>query len=76
LSGSKLEPDTNIAQILYKRLTVKGSTLRSRTVEYQSELLRRFEKDALGMIREGKMKVEVHEVSAEFVVGANGRVAK
>ncbi|GFZ46841.1 hypothetical protein JCM24511_04061 [Saitozyma sp. JCM 24511] len=62
LSGPKLEPDTNIAQILYKRLTLKGSTLRSRTAEYQSDLLGRFEQHALGLIREGKMKVEVHEV--------------
>lgn len=63
MSGPKLEPDTNIMQILFKRLTLKGSTLRSRTVEYQRDLLKSFEKDALGSIREGKMKVEVHEVS-------------
>lgn len=62
MSGAKLEADTNLGLLLYKRLTIKGSTLRSRTVEYQAELLRKFEKDALGMIREGKMKVEVHEV--------------
>jgi NADPH:quinone reductase-like Zn-dependent oxidoreductase len=66
LSGPKLEPDTNIAQILYKRLTLKGSTLRSRTAEYQSDLLGRFEQHALGLIREGTMKVEVHEVSLDF----------
>lgn len=62
MSGPKLEPDTNIMQILFKRLTLKGTTLRSRTVEYQADLLGRFEKYALGLIREGKMKVEVHEV--------------
>lgn len=62
MSGPKLEPDTNIMQILFKRLTLKGTTLRSRTVEYQADLLGRFEKHALGLIREGKMRVEVHEV--------------
>lgn len=48
--------------ILFKRLTLKGTTLRSRTVEYQSDLLGRFEQYALGLIKEGKMKIEVHEV--------------
>jgi len=62
MSGPKLEPDTNIMSLLYKRLTLKGSTLRSRTVEYQAELLQSFERDALGLIKDGKMKVEVHEV--------------
>jgi NADPH:quinone reductase-like Zn-dependent oxidoreductase len=62
MSGPVLPPDTNIMQLLYKRLTLKGSTLRSRSAEYQRDLLRRFEKDALPLIREGKMKVEVHEV--------------
>ena len=62
MSGPKLEPDTNIMQILFKRLTLKGSTLRSRTVEYQADLLERFEKHALGLIKEGKMTVEIHEV--------------
>lgn len=65
LSGPNLEPDTNIGQILYKRLKLKGSTLRSQTVEYQSELLSRFERDALGLIKLGKMKVEVHDVSGK-----------
>ena len=63
MSGPVLSPDTNIMQLLFKRLTLKGSTLRSRTVDYQGALLRGFEKDALPLIREGKMRVEVHEVN-------------
>jgi D-arabinose 1-dehydrogenase-like Zn-dependent alcohol dehydrogenase len=47
-------------------IVFKGSTLRSRTAEYQSDLLGRFEQHALGLIREGTMKVEVHEVSLDF----------
>lgn len=62
MSGPKLEPDTNLLPVLFKRLTLKGSTLRSRTVEYQAELLSSFERDALPMIKDGKMRVEVHEV--------------
>ena len=65
LSGPNLAEGANIAPLLYKRLTIKGSSLRSRTIDYQENLLRRFEKDALQQIREGKMKVEVHEVGQE-----------
>ena len=72
LSGPVLGPDTSIAQLLFKRLTIKGSTLRSRTVEYQKDLLRRFEKHALPLIREGKMRVEVHEVGEELWRSLNG----
>ena len=60
MSGPKV--DANIMQILFKRLTLKGTTLRSRTVEYQADLLERFEKHALPLITAGKMKIEVHEV--------------
>jgi len=62
MSGPVLPPDTNLIQLLFKRLTLKGSTLRSRTAEYQRDLLRRFEENALPLIKKGKMRVEVHEV--------------
>lgn len=73
MSGPKLAPDTNIMQILFKRLTLKGTTLRSRDVEYQADLLERFEKHALPKIREGKLKVEVHEVYDWEKVGEGHR---
>ncbi|KAL7421992.1 hypothetical protein Q5752_003764 [Cryptotrichosporon argae] len=63
LSGSKLDgTGADIGPLLYKRLTIKGSTLRSRSEEYQTELLGKFRDNALPLIKEGKMKVEVHEV--------------
>jgi hypothetical protein len=53
--------------ILFKRLNIKGSTLRSRSPEYQGELLGRFEREALGDLgAEGgdkEMKVSIHKVS-------------
>jgi D-arabinose 1-dehydrogenase-like Zn-dependent alcohol dehydrogenase len=67
MSGPTLENDTNIQQLLFKRLTLKGSTLRSRTVEYQQELLEHFERDALGLI----VKVEVHQVCNIQVSGCH-----
>jgi NADPH:quinone reductase-like Zn-dependent oxidoreductase len=68
MSGPTLGPDANIAQILFKRLTLKGSTLRSRTQEYQADLLQRFKDNALDKIRQGDMRVEVHEVSLAMPV--------
>ena len=62
MSGAKLPEGTSIIPILFKRLNLKGSTLRSRTVEYQSDLLQQFKEKGLGLLVDGKMKVEVHEV--------------
>lgn len=51
-----------IMQLLFKRLTLKGSTLRSRDAKYQQNLLEKFEELALPLLKEKKMKIEVHEV--------------
>jgi len=40
LSGSVVD-SVNLAPILYKRLHIEGSTLRSRSLEYQAELISR-----------------------------------
>ncbi|ORX35644.1 hypothetical protein BD324DRAFT_630987 [Kockovaella imperatae] len=61
LSGAKVE-NANLANILYKRLTIKGSTLRSRDPAYQGRLLKEFKENALGLITDGKMNVLIHEV--------------
>jgi hypothetical protein len=52
-------------------LTLKGSTLRSRDAKYQQNLLEKFEELALPLLKEKKMKIEVHEVST-FLVNLNG----
>ena len=52
LSGGKVA-EASIAPILFKRLTIRGTTLRSRTVEYQADLLQRFSKEALGLVIDG-----------------------
>ncbi|KAJ9123836.1 hypothetical protein QFC24_003613 [Naganishia onofrii] len=64
LSGLTLPEKSLFAPLLFKRLTIKGTTLRSRSPEYQGELLGRFEKEALPMIGgdDSSMKVSVHEV--------------
>lgn len=54
---------TNDSQLLFKRLTIKGSTLRSRDAAYQQDLLEKFQELALPLLTQKKMKIEVHEVS-------------
>ncbi|KAK4056853.1 hypothetical protein OIO90_002103 [Microbotryomycetes sp. JL221] len=47
LSGGKTSAPTDISPILFKRLRIEGSTLRSRSLEYQSNLLQQFSEKAL-----------------------------
>nr|ADE10073.1 ADH N [Tremella fuciformis] len=62
LSGAAVPEGASIAPILGKRLTIKGSTLRSRNADYQGKLLHMFRDNALPKIIGGEMSVEVHEV--------------
>jgi len=45
-----------------KRLTLKGSGLRSRSPEYQKHLLQQFEERAMPLILKKQISVEIHEV--------------
>ncbi|BEI94395.1 uncharacterized protein CcaverHIS019_0608540 [Cutaneotrichosporon cavernicola] len=60
MSGAVVDK-ANIAMFLGKRLQLRGSTLRSRTVEYQANLLQQFKEHALPLIVSGKYKVEVYK---------------
>ncbi|KAK7464903.1 hypothetical protein VKT23_006112 [Stygiomarasmius scandens] len=65
LSGG-IVPEVNLGEILYKRLRIQGSTLRSRTIEYQSDLIARFNREVLPSITgpggEGPIKTYIHKV--------------
>ncbi|TFK39084.1 hypothetical protein BDQ12DRAFT_650794 [Crucibulum laeve] len=65
LSGASVE-NANLSPILYKRLHIEGSTLRSRTGSYQAELISQFKKEAFEKItgeeREGPIKTYIHKV--------------
>jgi len=65
MSGSEV-PCANIAPILYKRLHIQGSTLRSRTQDYQANLIQKFKAEILKLItgREGNgpLKTYIHKV--------------
>ncbi|KZT28802.1 quinone oxidoreductase [Neolentinus lepideus HHB14362 ss-1] len=49
LSGGEVSK-VNLMQILYKRLRIQGSTLRSRSQEYQEDLVQRFKHDLLDKV--------------------------
>ncbi|GAA5885103.1 hypothetical protein JCM16303_006404 [Sporobolomyces ruberrimus] len=50
MGGAKTETPLDLSQILFKRLRIEGTTLRSRTLEYQGKLLQDFSKEALGKV--------------------------
>ncbi|KAI5462376.1 hypothetical protein BGZ63DRAFT_403607 [Mariannaea sp. PMI_226] len=60
LSGGKV-PDADISQILYKRIRIEGSTLRSRDEEYQGKLRDRLE-EYLPDFESGKLQIFVDKV--------------
>ncbi|GAA6049063.1 putative quinone oxidoreductase (putative) [Rhodotorula toruloides] len=50
MGGAKTEGPTDLSQILYKRVRIEGTTLRSRSLEYQTNLLQEFSKKALDKV--------------------------
>ncbi|KAG8897354.1 hypothetical protein FRC00_004403 [Tulasnella sp. 408] len=71
LGGELMPQGAEITPILYKRLRIQGSTLRSRSQEYQNELINGFKRDALSKIKgrstgspgeAGDFKIYVHKV--------------
>ncbi|KAH7148612.1 hypothetical protein EDB81DRAFT_468774 [Dactylonectria macrodidyma] len=60
LSGGKV-PDADISQILFKRLRIEGSTLRSRELDYQGELRDKLEQ-YIPDFESGELKIFVDNV--------------
>lgn len=61
LSGS-VAKEVDLGQILYKRLRIEGSTLRSRTLDYQEELKNTFQEKGLPGLKSGKYKVFTEKI--------------
>lgn len=61
LGGGKVE-EVDLRKILSKRLQVMGSTLRSRTKEYQIKLTEDMSRFALPLFKEGKLKPVIDSV--------------
>ncbi|XHG05021.1 hypothetical protein AWENTII_008272 [Aspergillus wentii] len=64
MGGGKLPDGVNIAPLLFKRIRVEGSTLRSRDVEYQRKLRNTLVEHALPKFKDGSFKVFVERVFA------------
>lgn len=61
LSGGKV-PDFDVRQILVKRLKIYGSTLRSRSLDYQIRLTKDFKEFALEKIASGRIKPVIDKI--------------
>ncbi|KAJ8081036.1 hypothetical protein PM082_017876 [Marasmius tenuissimus] len=65
LSGTMVS-EFDLKALLYKRLRIQGTTLRSRSVEYQSDLIQRFKSEFLagltGQAGSGPLKTYIHKV--------------
>lgn len=62
MGGGKLPDGANIAPLLFKRVRVEGSTLRSRDVEYQGKLRDTLVDHALPKFVDGSFKVFIEKV--------------
>lgn len=61
MSGTKLE-EANLSKILIKRIQITGSTLRSRSLDYQRELTRQFSEFALPLFENQKLKPVIDSI--------------
>jgi NADPH:quinone reductase-like Zn-dependent oxidoreductase len=76
LSGTKLPAGVDIGQLLWKRLRVEGSSLRSRDLEYQGRLRDKLE-SYIGSFEDGTFKVYVDKVLPwESIVEAHQEMEK
>jgi NADPH:quinone reductase-like Zn-dependent oxidoreductase len=62
MSGAETDKPLNMGPILFKRLRIEGTTLRSRTVEYQSNLLREFSSKAMDKLLGDGLDLVIHKV--------------
>jgi putative PIG3 family NAD(P)H quinone oxidoreductase len=61
--------EVNLGQLLSKRITLRGSTLRARTKEYKADLTHRFQNDFLHLFGQHKLEPIIDSVYAWEKVG-------
>jgi putative PIG3 family NAD(P)H quinone oxidoreductase len=85
--GGAVVPEINLGPILYKRLKIQGSTLRSRSISYQADLIAEFARDVLphisGSDQGGPLRTHIHKVypwteiqDAQRCMAANTNIGK
>ncbi|KAI9666769.1 MAG: hypothetical protein M1831_001545 [Alyxoria varia] len=62
MGGPVLKGGENIGPLVFKRIRVQGSTLRSRDENYQGSLKQLFEKEVIPLLVDGKHTVHVEKV--------------
>lgn len=62
MGGGKIPGEVDISMLLFKRVRVEGSTLRSRDVEYQRKLRDTLVEHAMPRFQDGTFKVFVEKV--------------
>jgi len=62
LSGSTLPAGVNIGPILRKKLKIQGTTLRSRSDEYKTQLISKFSEFIKGKFETGQLKAVISQV--------------
>ncbi|GAM19540.1 hypothetical protein SAMD00019534_027150, partial [Acytostelium subglobosum LB1] len=62
MSGAVVKENANIGTILQKRLVIRGSTLRSRSLEYKADLIEQFDKACSPHFDNGTLKAVVDSV--------------
>ncbi len=73
--GGMNAPDINVAQIVWKRLKIMGSTLRSRSLGYKTKLVKDFAKDYWPLFESGEMRPVIDStVSWHDVADAHRRM--
>jgi len=60
LKGSKMQLD--LMQMMLKRLTLTGSTLRPRSVDFKARLAREVERHVWPLLESGKVKIVIDKV--------------
>lgn len=60
MQGAKVE--LNLLKLMHKRITLTGSTLRSRDIAFKTSLAREIQDKVIPLIEDGRYKVEVSQV--------------
>jgi NADPH:quinone reductase-like Zn-dependent oxidoreductase len=61
MGGHKVD-GVDLATILRKRITIRGSTLRARSLEYKAKLTDEFSRNILPLIESGVVRIPIDKI--------------
>ena len=62
--GGMQSAELSLAPVLFKRLNIQGSTLRSRSLEYRSQLVQDFNRNCYSDLKRGKLTPVIDQVTS------------